>query len=507
MASDDPRLVVVRRDSSGGQNNRQSGTVIGENQVVVLKNADISVPGETKKRPGLTLVEDLSDNAGYGLFGFEPAGGTNELIAVHGTKLEGWVGSGVFTEHKTDFTTGTVCRMIKVGESGENDVLMVKIDGNNWFRMNQSHSFQDLGSTSGTGTDSPPDSEVALYFRNRMWVLKDNQLYWSAVFSADYSAAFDTVSDAYRIPVGEERTLLGLRDQGIIVIGEDQIWGINPSVTPAATDKPEIILDQGCVAGDTAVQVGDDILFLARDGVRGLFRTQLDKVQGGASFPLSFPLKDEYESINWAQISKATAVYFDNKYFISLPVDASSTNNEVWVYYPAYNSWMVITGWNVSSWAKLRIDGQEKLYAIDSTDGSVYEAWKGFDDNGTAIDFEEQGRKEDLGEPLRSKSAGELKIVSESSGDYDISIYISKDDEDFQLVGTMNLAGNAPVLPFALPVTLAANNRVYTKIPLDAFSPWEVIQYKIQHNDTNGSDDIKIFERSFVAYADQYQSV
>lgn len=505
-AIDDPRLFVIRRDFSGGMNNRQHGSVIGDTQATLLLNADITVPGEVRKRPGYNLIEDLSDDVGYGLYGFEPAGGTNVVCAIHGSKLETWPGTSTFTERKTDFSSGSVSAMLKVGEDGEDDVLMIKIDGNNWFRMNQSYSFQDLGNTTG-GSASPPDSDVALFFRNRMWILLGNKLYYSGAFPSDYSTSFNTTSGWYLIPAGEERALVGIRDTGIICLGADEIWGINPSVTPDATDKAEKLLEFGCIAKKTAVQVADDVLFLAKDGVRGLFRTINDKLQGGPAFPLSFPIKDEVESLSWAYINKATAIFFDNKYFISVPVDSSTTNNEVWVYYPSSNAWVIVTGWNIADFAKVSVSGQEKLFGIDSTDGSVYELWTGYDDEGTAIDFDEQGRKEDLGQPLITKSGGEVKVRAESSGDYDITVQVSLDDRDWETLGTLNLSGNSPTLPVALPFDLADDNIVEGIFRLDNLGPFRQIRLRLRHNDTNGSDDIKIFERSIVTYADEYETV
>lgn len=502
MPKDDTPLFVIRRDISGGMNNRQHGANIGDTQMTVLKNVDIGVRGEARKRPGLTLIEDLSNNAGYGLFGFEPAGGTNELMAIEDTNLEGWIGSGAFVNRKSDFTAGTASKMLKIGESGEGDVLAVKIDGNNWFRMLQDHTFQDLGDTN----TSPPLTDVATYFRSRFWLLKDNLLYYSDVFSTDYSGAFNRTSENYNIPVGEERALIGLRDTGLVCIGSDEIWGLNPSVTPAATDKAEKLLEIGCVAKKTAVQVADDIMFLAKDGVRGLFRTVQDKLQAGASFPLSFALKEEVESINWVQISKATAIFYENKYFISLPVDSSTTNNEVWIFYPAFQAWVVVSGWNVADWTVMQVDGENRLYAIDSTDGSVYQAWKGFDDNGTAIDYDEQGRKEDFGQPLIQKNGGEVKIKAFSSGNYDLTIQVSIDDQDWTTLGTLNLTGDAPTLPQTLPFDLASTNLIEGTFHLDSLGPFNQIRLRIRHNDTNGSDDIKVFERQIITYPEVYQS-
>jgi len=375
--------------------------------------------------------------------------------------------------------------------------------------MNASHAFQDLGTTAGTGSDSPPKSPVALWFRQRMWVLKSNLLYWSTSFPADFATAFNTSTNAYQVDVGTERALLSLREEGIIIMGSDSVYGVNPGVaddsTPSATDRVEKLLDIGCVAGKTAVQIGDDVIFLAPDGVRGLFRSQQDKLQTGASFPLSYNIKTQFEDINWAHISKATAVFYDNKYFLALPTGASTTNNTVWVYYPSSQSWVVIEGWNVGDWTKLILNGQENLYYIDSTSGNVYQAWTGYSDNGVAITYSEEGKKEDFGKPLVTKSGGEIRIKVLSTGDYDLDVYVEIDDGGYNFIGTINLSGNAPSLPISLPFNLGAVNIKEAVFHLDEFGPFKQIRLKIEHTDLNGSDEIKIYERTVVTYEDEYQ--
>lgn len=504
---DDAAISAIRKDLSGGMNNRQHGSIIGDTQSTLLKNVDITVPGETRKRPGLTLAEDVSNTAPTEVFGFEPSNGTNQLCVIDGTNLRTYPGSGSFTTRKSDFVASTsLAKIVKAQEEGEGDIILIKVPGNNWFRMNQSFSFQDLGATAGTGSDSPIDSPVAVWFRNRLWILKDNLLYWSSAVPADFATAFDTPTDNYKMPVGKEQAIFALRDLGIIALGEDGVWAINPSTVPAATDKPEFLVEEGCIAGNTAAYSGDDLLYLAKDGVRGLFRTQQDKVQGGASYPLSYPLKDEFESLSWAYIEKSCAIYFDNKYFLSVPVDASTYNNEVWVYYPAFKAWMVITGWNVSAWSTMRVNGEERLFAADSTDGKVYRAWHGFSDNSTAIDYDEQGRKEDFGKPLVYKVGGEVKIRALSSGAYNLTIQVSIDDQDWATLGTMSLEGNAPSLPISLPFTLADTNIVEEVFHLDSLGKFRQLKLRIRHNDTNGSDEIKIYERDVITYAEEYQS-
>lgn len=508
MAPDDPRLYAIRRDISLGVNNRQHGSVIKDNQVALLYNADINIPGQSRKRPGNTSAEDLGDaNAGTGAYGFEPTGGTNELLVTHGAKLEGYTGSGTFAEHKTDFTTNLQTQIFKVFKSGgDGDVAVVQNGTDNAFEMQQDHTMVDLGATTGTGSDSPPKSTANAFFRGRWWVQKANKLYFSVAYPSDYSTAFDDVTDWYSIPVGDEKAIVPIRNTGLIVLGSDSIYGLNPSVTPAATDAADKILDIGCVAGKTAIQVADDVFFLASDGVRALFRTQQDKIQLGQSFPLSYSLKDEFDTINWAQISKACAVHFDGKYFIALPTSSSTYNNQVWVFYTALQSWSVITGWNVGVWAVVTFNGQDKLYYIDALEDVVYQAWTGYSDNGTAINYQEEGRKEDFQQPLQYKVGGEVEVVAKATGNYDIVVSIRLDDNDYQTLGTLNITGNAPVLPItSLPFTLAESDKIYGKWHLDSLGKFRQAQLKIQHNDTNGTDDVVVYERSIITNLEEYE--
>ena len=506
MAQDDKQLFLIRRDFSAGENSRQHASIVGENQAEVLENWDIGIAGQTTKINGLTLVEDLSTDAGTGLFGFEPIGGTNVLVATHGQKLETWTGTGTFTEQKTDFTTNLSTTMIKCGESGIGDVFLASNGTDSVFRFDPAD--YDAPQNLANDNTSPPYTTVMLYYRNRVWALKDNLLYFSDAYPADYALAFDRTTNAFKIPVGAERALIGLRDLGIIIIGQDQVWGLNPTLTPApTTDKPEKILEIGCVASNTAVMVGDDVYFLSKDGVRGVFRTQQDKLQGGASYPLSFALKTRFEAISWGSITKACAVYFDNKYFLSLPVDASTYNNEVWVYYPASQAWCVIPDWNVAKFATVAISGEQRLYAIDSTDGLVYRAWYGNDNNGTDITSVAAGREEDFGQPLVTKVGGEIEIQAEVAGSGNsLLVEVALDGLNYQTLGTIDLSSStAPILPIDLPFTLTDSYIVREKLHLESLGRFRTIQIRVTNSDDN-TDPIIFYGYNIVTFAEEYEN-
>lgn len=498
IAPDDPRLSLIRRDITGGINNRQHPTLIGENMAQSLTNVDLSVPGERSMRPGLTLIEDLGANAITGMGNYDPQGGTDNLLVTEGTNLKRWIGSGSFASVYSSFTSGLATTIIKAFKSGTGDVALVSNGTDNVLQMDSSYATSDLGNTN----TSCPKTTVLTSYRNRVWGLKDELLY----FSDNSTVTFDRTTSNFRIPCGEERAVLGTRDLGLLVVGKRQIWALNPSVTPVATDKPEKLSEYGCAAGKTFQQVGDDYYYLSFDGIRALRRTELDKLQYGQSYPLSYVLKDEFDEINWAYIDKACAIYWDNKYFIALPTAGSTYNNKVWVYYPATQGWSVITGWNVAAFSRFKVGGEELLYTGEaSANGLVYRAWSGYTDNSTAISYAEEGRSEDMGQQLIKKNGGHIKVIAKPTGDYNISVSASFDGGAYQLLGYLNTSSHLITFPTTFPVVFYPDARVFKTFVLDSYGPWYTIAVKLSFSGTvSSSDNITIYETSLTSHAEEY---
>lgn len=505
IAGDDELLFIVKRDLSGGQNTRQHEQVIEKNQAVKLQNILLETAGSRQLRSGQTRIDasyPSSSSSGYGLFGFDPDGGQFELLAIQSTNLSGWILSGSFTNYKTDFTASLQTTMLKAGQSGQNDVVIISNGTDNVFAMYQDHTMHDLGDTN----TSPPKTTAMAFYGNRLWTLKNNLISFSDAFPSDYSTAFDRTTNAFRAPVGTARAIVPTRDQGLILLGADQIWQLSPSAVPSpTTDFPQKVLDIGCVAGNTAVQVADDIVFLAPDGVRGLFRTQLDKLQTGKSFPLSFVLQDEFNAINWNHIDKACAVYFQNKYIIALPTDGSSYNNTCWVYYPSYNAWVVYTGWNIARFAKIRVAGEETLYGIDSVTGKVFHLFSGTSDNGTAIELDEWSKAEDFDQPLVYKFGCEFKIKVQG-GNGTLIIYASPDGADWIQLGTLDTGLTSVTFPVSFPVVFGDSDETTGTFHLDdsGIIKFKRCKFRIYCNDIDAI--INVLETSIMAMQEPYLS-
>ena len=514
--ADDNRLTVQVRDISGGLNSRQHASGIKPNQVAILYNVDLAVPGQASKRPGIVLLEDLGDaDAGIGCLGFNPIESTNanELLVWHGQKLEGSsVVAGVldtFVHHKTDITTtGEQTNAFQAFRSGSGSCVLFKNTTDDWMQYDPNDTPVVTVLTDSGNTNPPKEATIGCFFRGRAWLVGNNYAWFSDAYPSTYATTFSQSANAYNIPIGKERAAIPVRDTGIIFLGQEAIYGLNPSMTPAATDKPEKLLDIGCVAAKTAQNVGDDVFFLAPDGVRGVFRTVQDKLQLTQSFPLSFVLKDQFEDINWAQIEKATAIWWSNMYMIALPTGSSTHNDVVWVYYPANQSWSVITGWSVGDWDIVNVAGEERLYYIAADEDKVYRAWTGYSDAGTAINYQEEGRKEDMGQPLTKKVGGEVEVKANNAGNYNLSVWASVDEQDYASLGNLNLSSVGPVVGTGVVGTavLVGESIVKDKFSIWGLGEWSTIQIKLQHNATNGSDTITVYERNIVTYPSEYYS-
>jgi len=94
----------------------------------------------------------------------------------------------------------------------------------------------------------------------------------------------------------------------------------------------------GLVAEDTIVQVGNQILFLSDNGIYGASFQDLYNLRGN-ELPLSEPIDATIETINKEHWKKSSAVYFDNRYYISVPTGSSTTNNALLIYNFLNKAW------------------------------------------------------------------------------------------------------------------------------------------------------------------------
>lgn len=148
------------------------------------------------------------------------------------------------------------------------------------------------------------------------------------------SDTYDQIFAQYRFNAGEADFTVGLHsfsEDNLMVFNRNSIHLIS-NTTSLQTASTKLLTDEvGCVARQSIQQVGSQVIFLSDNGV---YSTQFFDEYNlrGTETPLSEPINETIKRINKDQQSQAVAVYFDNRYFIAVPVDKfrdNRTENQV----------------------------------------------------------------------------------------------------------------------------------------------------------------------------------
>jgi hypothetical protein len=162
-----------------------------------------------------------------------------------------------------------------------------------------------------------------------------------------------------------------------IIIMDDQSAG-KQYLDPANMSLVEVINGVGCIARDSIVNTGTDILFLSESGVRSLGRTVQEKSQPMRD--ISRNVRDTLvDQVSRADKDEIRAVYSDHFAFYLLAIPEEKT---VWCFdmrAPLENGSARVTRWNNldhTSW--LAFDGA--MYMTNTLGIAQY---RGFQDNGS----------------------------------------------------------------------------------------------------------------------------
>ena len=155
-------------------------------------------------------------------------------------------------------------------------------------------------------------------------------------------------SDVYDQVYGQFRFNAGMADfnVGMLSFSDDKLVVFNRNSIHQVTGSGDIgnisvqlLTDEvGLIARKSISQVGNTILFLSDNGVYGL--TFVDRYNlRGTEMPLSESIDGVIQRINKEHAEKAVSVYFDNRYYIAVPLDSATENNAVLIYNFLNKSW------------------------------------------------------------------------------------------------------------------------------------------------------------------------
>ena len=145
---------------------------------------------------------------------------------------------------------------------------------------------------------------------------------------------YDRIYAQYRFNAGTADYVVGLHsfaEDSLLVFNRNSIHLVQNTINLEAASTRLLTNEVGCVARKSITQVGNQVIFLSDNGVYG---TQfLDEYNlRGTETPLSEPINETIKRINKEAWEQSVAVYFDNRYYIAVPLDGATENNAILVY-------------------------------------------------------------------------------------------------------------------------------------------------------------------------------
>lgn len=285
-------------------------------------------------------------------------------------------------------------------------------------------------------------------------------------------------------------------DYYLFVAKQRELWVVDTSQGVGASATLKMVHDTiGCVSHRSIALTTDsrtganDILFLAKSGVHSLRKT-IQGTQQGISEPVSLPVQDIIERINWAYADKSCGIFWNNRYFLSVPID-SSTYPDYTLVYNLYNaSWSGYwTGWTPRIFCISAFSSNSRLNFGDQS-GNCYqwldyvatdsEVDATFQDNGTDIATTIQSKGFDCGEKINFKHGhrAELEFFN-SSANCDVQFIKDNETASNLLTGFDTNGASNNSFPASFPIEFDDSGIMRVSASLRPFGRWRQAKFKI----------------------------
>ena len=197
---------------------------------------------------------------------------------------------------------------------------------------------------------------------------------------------YDQVYGQFRFNAGKSDFNVGMlsfSDDKLVVFNRNSIHIVVGNGDLGGFQSQLLTDEVGLTARNSVIQVGNQIIFLSDNGVYGLSFVDLYNLRGN-EVPLSESIQKTIDTINKAHVDKASAVYFDNKYYLAVPTGTSTFNNTLLIYNFLNKSWESIDtvnnvdtdGNSFSSFefTKLLVAGKglKRGVYVTNTDGGIH---------------------------------------------------------------------------------------------------------------------------------------
>jgi hypothetical protein len=186
---------------------------------------------------------------------------------------------------------------------------------------------------SGTGTEPLPRAAVGVHDANRALLATQDDVCWTSDI-LDYTHG--SILDDFRINQGSADRIVQFETFGtstVVALKGTSIYrvdGVYGNLSQATLSR--VTKRYGCVAPDSVVDCGTDLLWLSQEGVSSLTLTEQNEIQAREGAKAGKPAKFDADigplikRINGRYSSGATAEFWEDRFYIALPVDQATVH-------------------------------------------------------------------------------------------------------------------------------------------------------------------------------------
>ena len=290
-------------------------------------------------------------------------------------------------------------------------------------------------------------------------------------------------------------------DFELLVFKPNKIYLVtaDPTATTASGWTVRLINDKiGCQAAGSAIFTNKDVFFLSNDGIRSVVRSAADDFYAVGP-TLTEPVKNIIARINRSYIGDANGAFHNNRYYLALPLDNSTTCNYVLVYNTLFGSFEGLWSIAASAMTKTNFSGGYSTncvkLAIGSPTGKVGHLYDYLDpdlqgdgntefkDYGTSYSSYVVTKAYDFDDKISKKYGSHYEMEYYYSTATNCTIGMKREiDSQYVTIGT-NVDTSTPgglTLPFTLPATLSAQTYNFRADSLRSYQKWRNMKFKME---------------------------
>lgn len=379
------------------------------------------------------------------MYPFYKSNGTRELLCVSENKLH-TEADGTLTV-KTGALSSNEAKMLTYKTRTIQDVVLVA-DGGNLKAYDGTNVTNVIAHIPSTDEQTNPGlNELNGLSAFRTFAMKKDRIFAAAHptlknrVSFSYFdpylgyAVYDYFPSTYFFDVAvednDEIVELKVFRNVLVIFCKRSVWVLKgDGATLVDYELIKLNTPKGCISPGSVQEVGNNLFYLADDHVYSLFATEQDFISAQV---MSANIEPLLKSNGSADKTKATSVFYGNKYYLSFP------SGVVLVYDAMIEAWTQFT--NIPATSFIVLDGE--LY-FSAKDGFIYRFDSNvYSDDGQAIEFSVKTKTIDFEMPVNKKKIRRLWVMTKKSSGYTSTYDLFGLLDQFSLISLNDQGTNA----------------------------------------------------------------